>query len=123
MINKIYTERGLLYGPAMNVVFSMKIVGCSNVENLKTAIDYAVNRFEIMRCRVLQDDDGVAYYVLRESRCKPNIEVRQYHLSMQDFINEQGNGVTQKLIDYVLPFIDEDEIAIKSANIFLKKEK
>ena len=37
-----------------------------------------------------------------------------------DFINEEGNGVTQKLIDYVLPFIDEDEIAIKSANIFLK---
>ena len=40
-----------------------------------------------------------------------------------DFINEEGNGVTQKLIDYVLPFIDEEEIGIKSANIFLKKEK
>ena len=42
---------------------------------------------------------------------------------LSDFINEEGNGVTQKLIDYVLPFIDEEEIGIKSANIFLKKEK
>ena len=37
-----------------------------------------------------------------------------------DFINEEGNGVTQKLIDYVKPFIDEEEIAIKSAKLFLK---
>lgn len=38
-----------------------------------------------------------------------------------DFINEEGNGVTQKLIDYVLPFIDLEDIEIKSANLFLKR--
>ena len=30
---------------------------------------------------------------------------------------------TQEMIDYVRPLIDESEIAIKSGNLFLKKEK
>lgn len=89
MINKIYLERGSMYAPAMNVVFSIKIIGCSYVENLKTAIDYAVNRFEVLRCRVLQDGEGEAYYVMRENRSKPYIEVRGYHQSLQVFVNEQ----------------------------------
>ena len=40
-----------------------------------------------------------------------------------EWINEERNGVTQEMIDYVRPLIDESEIAIKSGNLFLKKEK
>ena len=40
-----------------------------------------------------------------------------------EWINEEKNGVTQEMVDYVRPLIDENEIAIKSGNLFLKKEK
>ena len=40
-----------------------------------------------------------------------------------EWINQEGNGVNQQMIDYIRPLVDLDEIAIKSSNLFLKKEK
>lgn len=89
MIKRIITERGLMYGMDMTIIMSVKITGCKNVENLKTAINFGVNRFESLRSRILQDTDGEAYYVLREQRINPPIEVRNYHMEIEKFSNEQ----------------------------------
>lgn len=120
MINKIYTERGLLYGPSVGVFFSVKISGSPNLEELKSAINFAVNRFEILRCRVLHDDEGQAYYVLRENRCNPSIEVRNYHLSNQDFVNEQEQIPFRfdegELIRFVIENLDGDDLLLRIVN-------
>ena len=42
-----------------------------------------------LRSRIIQDCDGDAYYVLREQRVEPKIEVRDYHMELEAFINEQ----------------------------------
>lgn len=89
MIKKIFMERTLLYGVTMNVIASVKMAGCQDIENIKTAIDFAVNRFESLRCRILQDTNGEAYYVMREERVVPYIEVRNYHMDIQEFTNQQ----------------------------------
>lgn len=89
MIKRIITERGLMYGVDMTIIMSVKISGCKNVENLKTAINFGVNRFESLRSRILQDTDGEAYYVLREQRVNPPIEIRNYHTEIEEFSNEQ----------------------------------
>lgn len=89
MIKKIYTERGLLFGPVMHCMFTCDLSDHVNVESLKSAIYYAVNRFESLRSRIMQDTEGEAYYVIRENPCQPYIEIRDYHLSEEDFVNEQ----------------------------------
>lgn len=89
MIHKIYSERGMLSGVAMLVCVTLDIEGCRNIDNLRTAINFAVNRHESLRSRIIQDCDGDAYYVLREQRVEPKIEVRDYHMELEAFINEQ----------------------------------
>lgn len=89
MINKVYTERELLYGPAMNVVFSVELEGEVNIEWMKIAITYAVNRFESLKSRIEQFPNGEAYYVMQDKYFIPQIEVRDYHLEEEEFINEQ----------------------------------
>jgi len=120
MINRIYTERGLMYGPAMNVIFSVQIGGRPKIDDLKIAIDYAVNRFEILRCRVLQDYEGQAYYVLREQRCKPDIEVRESYSDLEKFAKEQeripfhfNNG---EMIRFVIETIGKEEVVLRIIN-------
>lgn len=76
-------------GPTMNIMYSAIITGEPSIDDLKVAIDYAVNKFEILRCRILQDYEGEAYYVMREKRCEPFIEVREYSTSDQEFLTEQ----------------------------------
>lgn len=89
MLKKVYTERGFLYNPIVQVVFSVKMSNWPNIENMKNAIYFAINHHEAMRCRIMQDVDGQAFFVLRENKCEPSVEVRDYHLSEQEFINEQ----------------------------------
>lgn len=89
MIKKICLERNMVSGTSMHIIYSVVISGGANVEDLKVAIDYAVNNFESLRCRILQDEYGDAYYVMRENRCSPFIEVRDYHLNEQEFMHEQ----------------------------------
>ena len=86
----------------------------------ENAVDFAV-KHEVGMVSIVRDSDKPykSSYKLTPLKEVANA-IKKVPL---DFINEEGNGVTQKLIDYVLPFIDEEEIGIKSANIFLKKEK
>ena len=89
MINKIYTEREYLYNPSVNIIFSLTIDKTIRVETLKTAIYYAVNHFEILRCRIVKDNNGEAYYMPQNTYCLPCIQVRDYHEEEQEFVCEQ----------------------------------
>lgn len=50
---------------------------------------YAVRKFEILNCRILQDEEGECYYVPKEHFTMPHIEIRDYMQDAQEFINEQ----------------------------------
>lgn len=77
----------------MHCIFEFQISGDPKLEHLKKSIYFAMNRFEILRCRILQDSVGDSYYVLRENVCEPFIEVRDYHMTEQEFINEQEKKI------------------------------
>lgn len=114
MINKLYTERGLLYGASMHCIFKFQISGNPQLEHLKKSIYFAMNRFEILRCRIMQDSVGDSYYVLREKECEPFIEVRDYHMTEQEFIKEQERKIFRfdkgELIRFYIESLNDEVI-------------
>lgn len=108
MIKKIYTERGFMYGMTVHIIVSIGITGCTDVANLKEAIYYAVNRFEGLRCQVRQDTYGEAYFVNSGQPCEPPIEVRDYHLSPEQFRIEQERIIFKINEGELIRFVIED---------------
>ena len=108
MIKKIYTERGHMYCMTMHVIVSIRVIGCTDVENLEEAIYYAVNRFEGLRCQVRQDAYGEAYFVHSGQRCNPPIEVRDYHLNAEQFRVEQERIIFKFNEGETIRFVIED---------------
>lgn len=106
MITKIRIDRGYVFVPSIQVVFRVDISGRPTLESMTKAIKAAVSKFDILNCRVLQDEEsGECYYVRREVDTEPDIEIRHYHQDAQEFINEQEKlpfdleqGKTQRYI-------------------------
>lgn len=89
MIRKISIDRMLVFSPSMQIILRAEIKGCKNILSIKKAIMYAVQKFEILNSRVLQDEEGECYYVTKENFTMPHIEIRNYIQSAQEFVNEQ----------------------------------
>lgn len=89
MITKISMDRSYVFTPAIHVVVRAEISGRPHVNSLKEAIRTAVKKFDILNCRILQDDSGECYYVRKEVDTEPDIEVRYFNQDSQEFINEQ----------------------------------
>lgn len=89
MITKINIGRAYIFSPSIHVMFRAEITGRPQISSIKEAITYAVRKYEILNCRILQDDNGDFFYVPKEYPSKPNIEVRNYHQDSQEFVNEQ----------------------------------
>lgn len=89
MIKKIFYERLYLGLPSINIIEAVEIAGNPSREDLKIAIYYAVNRFESLRSRIMYDNYGEAYYVMREQAVEPYIEFRTYHQEETEFVREQ----------------------------------
>lgn len=108
MEKKITNDRVMLDGLSMHIIASVKIKGCTDVNNLKTAINYSVNRFESLRSRVERKSDGQAYFIYNGEKVNPSIEVRNYHTDLQTLTNEQSKTPFRFDKGEMIRFIIED---------------
>lgn len=82
------------------------------------AVEYALNNQRGM-VSIIRDSD-YPYKSHFELVSLSSVANAIKHLPLE-YINEAGNYVNDSYLDYIRPFIDEDEINIKSGLLFLKK--
>lgn len=86
---RIDVDRILLFAPAITCIVRAEITKEVPVEVLKQAIKCTVNKYEILKCRIVQDSDGECYYEKMEVPFAHKIIVRDYMQPTDDFIHEQ----------------------------------
>jgi NRPS condensation-like uncharacterized protein len=62
MEHRLLTERIHYYAPAINIVMVFTVGGNPNIEELKTAIRKGVDMHDILRSRVVLNEEGEGYY-------------------------------------------------------------
>lgn len=110
MLTKIRYFRNYIFSPSINVVLIAEITGCKNILTLKRAIEIVSSEFEVLNCKVLQDNEGDFYFAPKDEIVLPYIELRPFIQDSQDFINEQEripfNIENGDLIRYIISFTD-----------------
>lgn len=89
MIKRVTAGRAYIFNTSMNIVFRVVLSPSPDIETLKMAIIHAVQKFDALNCRVLEDDDGNYFFVKEREYIIPKIDVRNYKKSAEEFINEQ----------------------------------
>lgn len=87
---KLITERTHYYSPAIHIVMVVEIGGSPTYEEVTSAVNKAVARHDILNSRVLQNEEGDAFFSLVESRKVP-VEFRETSSdsAWRDIIREQ----------------------------------
>lgn len=89
MLTKICIERNLIFNPSAHVVVRSRIMGAPSKETVNQAIRFAVQKYEILHSRILEDFYGDFFYVPMIEPATPHIEFRSDLSSMQELIHEQ----------------------------------